>query len=166
LFREGAKILRECALLGADATVIVVDRDRTPPRERWRRLVDQRRQLREARDRPLSMPVSIGVAVETIEAWLLADELAVCGILGLANPEQPMASPEKLCGKPGDHDHPKSVLKSYLARDRQPERSFLDRVLAIAQAMNLDVVAERCPEGFAPFRQDVIAELGPRVGLA
>jgi len=161
LCRDGAKMVRECCRAGAEAAVIVIDRDRTAPRERWRRLDEQRRRIREDRERPVAIPVAIGVAVETIEAWLLADELALCRVLGLPNPEKPMASPEGLDGTPGEATHPKCVLNRYFARDTKQDREFLDRVAAVAREMDLDVVARMCPEGFERFRSDVMAQVGP-----
>ena len=159
--REGARFIWRCVLYGAEAAVVVIDRDRTPPRERWRELCEQRERVKADPERPLAIPIAIGVAVETIEAWLLADEVALCDVLGIPRPREPMGSPEKLDGAPGEATHPKYVLSRYFARDANPERRFLDRVVALAQKMSLDVVARMCPEGFARFRDDVMQEFGP-----
>jgi len=137
---------------------MVIDRDRTAPRKRWRELNQQREALRSDAQRPLALPVAIGVAVETIEAWLLADEVALCDVLGMPHPKEPMGSPEKLDGAPGEHTHPKYVLNQRLRRDTTLGRSFLDQVGAIAARMDLDVVARQCPEGFGRFRDDVTRE--------
>jgi hypothetical protein len=146
---------------GAEAAVIVVDRDRTPGRERLGKLVAQREGLRSDRERPLLVPISVGVAVETIEAWLLADEVVLCEVLGLPHPAQPKGSPEALDGTPGQANHPKCVLNQHLSRDTHPGRHFLDQAMEIARHMDLEKVARVCPQGFAPFREDVISELGP-----
>jgi len=166
LCRSAAPFVRECTLRGADAAVVVVDRDRGEPRRRLRALIDQRERLRHDPNRPLAVPMAVGVAVETVEAWLLADEMRLCEVLGLSHPDQPMGSPEQLSGKPGEPDHPKSVLNAYFARDADGSREFLDRVVALGRMMDLDVVARRCPQGFAHFRDDVLAELGPHFGRA
>jgi hypothetical protein len=158
LCREGARFIRRCALFGAEAVVIVIDRDRTPPRKRWRELSEQRDVLRTDRARPLAIPVAIGVAVETIEAWLLADEVGLCDVLDIPRPKEPMGSPEKLDGAPGEPTHPKYVLNQYLRRDTKQGRGFLGQVAAIARRMDLDVVARQCPEGFGRFRDDVTRE--------
>jgi len=165
LCRDAARTARQCVRFGAQGVVVVVDRDRTPPRGRWRGLVEQKEGLRNHPDRPLVIPMAVGVAVETVEAWLLADEVGLCDALGLPHPDQPMRSPEGLDGPPGKADHPKSVLAAYLARDTVQGRGFLDQVAAIARAMDLDTVARRCPQGFDRFREDVLREFGPAFGL-
>lgn len=160
LCRQGARLVRACARLGAEAAVIVVDNDRRSPRQRWRALRQQRENLRSDRERPLGLPLAIGVAVETIEAWLLADEVTLCDVLRIPRPSEPMGSPENLDGEPGQPNHPKWVLNQYLSRDTRPGRGFLDQVAAIGRGMDLDAVARQCPEGFGRFRDDVVRELG------
>jgi hypothetical protein len=164
LCRQAARLIRDCVRSGAEAAVVVVDRDRTESRKRLDALRQQREDLRTGRGKPLWIPMAVGVAVETVEAWLLADELCLCDVLGLPHPDQPIGSPEKLNGHPGEPRHPKYVLNGYFNRDVRPERGFRDRVLAVAQRMNLDMVAERCPQGFARFREDVLREFGPLFG--
>jgi hypothetical protein len=160
LCRQAAVFVRECVREGAEAAVVLVDRDRTRGTRRLRDLTAQRQKLRE---RNLSIPFAVGVAVETIEAWLLADEMALCDVLGLPNPSEPMPSPETWCGKPGTPDHPKSVLGEYLSQAADGVVSFRDRAIAIAERANLDVVAARRPQGFARFREDVLREFGPHM---
>jgi len=164
LCRRGAKIVRACALWGAEAAVVVIDRDRTEPRRRLRALREQRDRLRSDPERPLAIPMAVGVAVETIEAWLLADEVTLCDVLRLPHPSQPRGSPEDLDGRPSEPTHPKYVLNAYFNRDKYRTRGFLDRVAEVAREMDLDVVARRCPRGFRRFREDVIRELGPYFG--
>lgn len=164
LCRHAARLARACVRFGAEGIVVVVDRDRTPARERWRALVEQRERLRSDRQRPLLVPMAVGVAVETIEAWLLADEVAVCDALGVAHPDQPIGSPERLDGPAGTAAHPKAVLGTYLARDAVEGRGFLEQVVAIVEAADLDTIARRCPQGFARFREDVVRESGPAIG--
>jgi len=166
LCRKGAGLVRACAGFGAEAAVLLVDRDRTKPRERLGALRVQRDRLRAGPKRPLPIPVAVGVAVETVEAWLLADEVTVCDVLGLAHPESPMGSPERLVGAPGEATHPKYVLNNYFSQDADPQRTFLDRVAAVALRMNLDTVARQCPQGFGQFRDDVLHEFRPCLGRA
>ena len=166
LCRKSAELVRACAAFGAEAAVVLVDRDRTKPRERLAALRRQRERLRGDAKRPLPIPMAVGVAVETIEAWLLADEITLCDVLGLPHPEQPMGSPEKLDGGPGETTHPKYVLNTYFHGDTETQRGFLDRVAAVAQNMDMDTVARQCPQGFRRFRDDVLHEFGPRFGRA
>jgi hypothetical protein len=165
LCRKAAGFIRQCVWRRAEGVIVVVDRDRTGP-QRLKDLLDQREQLRQDRSRPLAVPVAVGVAIETIEAWLLADEVALCDELGLPRPSEPGKSPEKLDGKPGEPTHPKHVLSSYLRKDTRGTRTFLEQVNALAACMDLDVVARRCPEGFGRFRDDVLSEFGLHLSRA
>ncbi|NQT85152.1 DUF4276 family protein [bacterium] len=156
---QAAKFVRECVRAGAGAAVVLVDRDRTQRGKRHRALVHQREELRKF----LSIPFAVGVAVETIEAWLLADEMALCRVLGLPNPSEPMGRPEDLCGGAGTVTHPKMVLSNYLARAVDRDAIFRDWAISIGRNADLDVIADRCPQGFARFREDVLREFSPPV---
>jgi hypothetical protein len=61
----------------ADAIVAVVDRDGERNTDRIGELNAGRDELQKA-----NKPCAVGVAIEMIEAWLLADEKALCGALG------------------------------------------------------------------------------------
>lgn len=132
-----------------------------------RRAQERLKRLRELRERfhgkgvRFHVPVALGVAVETIEAWLLADEDALARVLGVRQRPEHIGSPEDLRGARGGADDPKARLNSWLRHDTQSPRSFLQQVNALIREIDLDVVAQRCPRGFAPFREDVLRNLGP-----
>ena len=151
--------LRQAAREGAQAAVVLVDAD-TKGQRRLNRLELRRRKL-VAKNVALGLRTAIGVAVEKLEAWLLADEMALCRVLGLPNPPEPMKRPEELKGMRGGADDAKTVLGEYLAKDQRGPRSFLEHARAIVAEMDLDEVARKCPKGFEPFRQDVQEKLGP-----
>ena len=158
ILKRGAAHLQDVARMGASAAVVLVDADGKGA-ERLRAL----RALREravARNPRLAIPTAVGVAVEKFDAWLLADEMALCRVLGLPNPSQPMGSPEELRGRGGSADDAKTRLKEYLAEDRHGPRPFLEVVHAIVREMDLDVARQKCPKGFAPFLQEVRHQLG------
>ena len=106
----------------------------------------------------LAIPTAIGVAVEKFEAWLLADELSLCRVLGLPNPDEPLKNPEEFRGKRGDADDAKAKLKDYLARDQRGPRTFLEQIHAIVATMDLDIVARRC-KSFQQFQDEVREQL-------
>lgn len=141
---------------GCTAVIVVVDRDRTRPGLRlaalkaWRTYAEQEGEA-------LSMKTALGVAVETVEAWLIADETALNTALDLHPRAVTAPAPEQLNGAPGTDKHPKTYLRSLLARKRREVRWPYD---AIAEQARLDVLAARCPEGFAPFAAEVKARGG------
>ncbi|MBM4397859.1 MAG: DUF4276 family protein, partial [Deltaproteobacteria bacterium] len=98
--------LKESAREGVDAVVVVVDRDgRGTNGEKLKRLRDGRDL---ARREGLTLPAALGVAIETMEAWLLADQRALSEAIGSKVRLQP--SPENLCGEKGSDRHPKTRL--------------------------------------------------------
>lgn len=143
--------LVEARARNCNALVIVVDRDRTPGTTR-------RDQLREGRElaaknhRELAERTAIGVAIETVEAWLLSDEVALNAVLktSASIPTQP--SPEKLDGAPRTGRHPKVHLQQLIAR---ADASCTEPYDQIAEQLRLDVLEKRCPEGFAPLAHEL-----------
>lgn len=156
---QGQSLVLAGAREGCQAAVLLVDAD-LKANMRLRRLREIRAAVAQARP-GLAIPVAVGVAAEKFEAWLLADELHLCRVLGLPNPSEPLRDPESWTGMGGAPDDAKTVLGQYLARDHRGPRAFLDVAGAIVREMDLDVVARRCPHGFAPFVAEVRTRLGP-----
>lgn len=153
--------IKEAARAGAAAAVVLVDADGRG-KERLKRLEEHRQRLI-ADNAALGIPSAIGVAVEVIEAWLLADQAAITRALGLPDPPERVENPEALKGKRGSGDHPKDVLRRLLAQDRRGPRSFLRQVQAIARELDVRLLAERC-RSFRRFRDEVRQHLGPLFG--
>lgn len=154
--RKVAAALRRAQLAEARAAVIVVDRDRTPGQERLHKLREGRSQ---AQTKGLTLPLAVGVAIETMEAWLLADEQAIvaaldCGPIGRG------VDPESLRGRPRQADHPKVMLQAHVEHDKH-QRPALDCLRAIAEVAELNVIRDRCPSGFQPFYEEVRQFLAP-----
>jgi len=145
--------IREANRQGFDGIAIVVDRDGDT--ERIKRL---KKGVEDASSE-VPLPAVVGVAVETIEAWLLADEQAIrealdCDVAAGIDPE-------KLTGRPGTMDHPKDRLAELLARDTDEGRTNSERFDTIADRANVAVVERRCKQGFAPYAKDVRHIFGP-----
>lgn len=147
------------ALLGlregreADAIVIVVDRDGERNADRIVELTKGREQLRQEHK-----PCAAGVAIEKIEAWLLADEKALCRALD--DPTiQRQPDPEKLTAQETSSDHhPKGRLERLMVRALKrdiPTGAFPDHYADIATHLDLRVLEERCPQGFRSFAEQV-----------
>ena len=130
-----------------DGVVFVIDRDGPGNKQR---LDELRKGRNEGKKDGLSVPTTVGVAVEMLEAWLLADEHALAEALrkklsgGLPDPE-------------GMKD-PKAELNR-LDADDAFEGDAVQRAETIATTASLDKVSERCPRGFAEFRKDVAENL-------
>lgn len=143
----------EAAISKCTAVVIVVDRDGTAPGLRLAALSAGRTHA-DSDGQALAKKTVIGVAVETVDAWLLADETAINAALDPHPPAIPAPSPEQLSGAARSEKHPKTQLRLLLARGRREVAWPYD---AIAERVRLDVLEARCPVGFAAFAADVKA---------
>ena len=116
----------------------------------------------EGRNRELPQyPMAIGIAHPCIESWLLADATAIRRALELGStpdvPDEPEALPAPLANR---NRNPKTAL-----RDTFPmcgkELSGKQKD-CIAAAMNdMSLVRNRCPQGFAPFADEVETRIRP-----
>ncbi len=121
---------------GVDIVVAVVDTDRT-------RINERLRLLREAQQRcerdGTAVCMAEGLAVRSVEAWLLADEQAIAAVFdgdvgGLAFP-----SPEK-------EPSPKATLNRVVRRlTGGTEVTFAPFADALAERIRLEVLRKRCP---------------------
>jgi hypothetical protein len=133
--------------------VFVVDTEVNHP-GRWE-------ELRRGRDSELlDYPAAIGVAHPCIEAWLLVDGPAISRALGLAQRIEVPAEPESLPAPCKDRNrNPKAILGRCAGQD-QPLSSA--QTTRIAQEIrDLDTIRARCPNGFAPFAQEVVGYIRP-----
>jgi len=162
ILKKGYARLREAARLGGKGAVMLVDADGHGP-ERLKILRQHRERVWSKKDR-LFIPVAVGVAIEKFEAWLLADEAALCVTLGLPRSPGSAESPEGLKGRRGGPDDPKARLKAWFEQDGLGPRTYQEQVVAVVEAMDLDTVSRVCPRGFGPFREDVVRQLGESVG--
>ena len=101
----------EARISGCTAVVVVVDRDGSAVGLRLTALSAGRTQA-DGEGEALAKKTALGVAVETVEAWLLADETALNTALD-PHPHAAMTpSPELLAGAARSEKHPKGAASS------------------------------------------------------
>ncbi len=154
-----AKLRRFLERQDIDAVVAVVD-SADDPRGRLKQLQDGRR-LAEQDNLPLSLRCAVGVAIQEIEAWLLADEDARCCGFG------DDVGRRSLPSSPEDIADPKTTFAEFqgdclTARPKEFDAHLIRR--AIVDNMRIDVVARRCPAGFEPFKREIEERIGPLFG--
>jgi len=145
---------RQARINGSAGAVFVVDSD-GDLKGRSRNLRDGRRM------EPGEFPMAIGIAHPCIETWLLADPAAIRRGLELpSNPETP-DEPESLPLRAQDkRKNPKAALAR--AAGQQKQDLSARKKERIAAAMNdLPLLRERCPQGFAPFADEVECHIRP-----
>jgi len=135
------------------AVVIVVDRDRQPSRER----LDPLKRARDQMSAEGPAPCAVGLAVETFDAWMIADGKAIEKAGG--DPSRSHPDPEKLSGKEGSGDHPKERAYEILG----PPNVLGGKYAVVAAAADLQFLEQRCSKGFKPFAADVRRCLKPVV---
>jgi len=145
---------RQARLNRSDGAVFVVDSE-GDLRQRTRDLNDGRRA------EPGSFPMAVGVAHPCIEAWLLADASAICRGVELAGNPQVPDEPERLPAPRQDRENnPKRELAK-LAGQRRKDLSAAEKD-KVADAMDdMATVRSRCPQGFAPFADEVEEHIRP-----
>lgn len=140
-----AKILDEILVnwrLSQPLIILLVDSDNQPPAERAAIL--------EAALKRNSLVGAVGIAVKEFESWLIADAQAIRKIIG-NNVHHDFQTPEALaCGEA------KQQLQKWIQDIAHPSRQLIDIRRELANAMNLDVVANLCPS-FKAFRQALLA---------
>lgn len=137
-YKRALRWLIEAEKRGYDALVFVIDRDRR--RERIREMNMAQHSLTQSQ-----LPRALGVAIESFDAWILADQKALGIVLGCNVPQQ--KSPERM-------RDPKARCETL--RDRSGKdlalRDMYREVLANAE---VEVLEKRCPDGLAPFAERV-----------
>jgi hypothetical protein len=132
-FKRALRWVLDAHERGFDAVVILVDHDGHPER------------VREFDDAQVNQSIpfrrALGVAIRTFDAWMLADEHALSAVLGYTVTRQP--NPENV-------RDPKQKCVGLLSNCSQA-MSQREMYAATAAGADLDVVAERCPRGFAVF---------------
>ena len=143
--RKAQSAIRQAHQGQYHAVTIVIDRDR---RSNAKTIVP----LREGRDAmaPMSFPpCAVGMAVEAFDAWMISDGKAVKAAKG--EPTKSHPAPEKLDGKEGTGRHPKDVAAQVFSGKASLTASYA----AVAEHVDLELLARACPLGFAPFAQEV-----------
>ncbi len=100
------------------------------------------------------------MAVEAFDAWMIADGNAVSAAGGDGSRSHP--DPEKLSGKEGTGSHPKDRAAEIFGGHAKLTEAYM----AVADNVDLEVLAKACPRGFEPFAEDVREKIRPAVGQA
>ena len=147
------RAIQEAAVRGCTSVAVVIDRDRTPGNDRLDRLRGGRDELASI-GIALANQTAVGVAIEAVEAWLLADEHALNDALDPEPSASGFPEPESLDGPPGSPTHPKPLFVDIVKRAR---RKVDDAYQAVASIADLATVRTRCQKGFGNFAEDVQA---------
>lgn len=141
-FKRAIRWLLEARKRGYDAVVLVVDEDG---------YAERASELATAQEySAMDFPRAFGIAIRTFDAWMLADEAALTTVLGYHIQRQ--AKPEELA-------RPKQICQ-HLLDTSGGSLSQTEMYARLAEVLDLALLEERCPRGFAPFAQRV-RQLGP-----
>lgn len=121
-----------------DAVVVLVDEDGDA--ERVRQMNQAQAHTTKSR-----LPRAVGVAIRTFDAWMLADEVALSQALRKTVPTQ---------RAPENNPKPKEACER-LRDAHAPNLGLAEMYASVAARVRVDVVAKRCPRGFAPFAKRV-----------
>lgn len=135
LYKRVLQWILEARRSGFDALVLVIDED--GHRERIRDLDQAQAEV----ERTYHLPRALGLAIRSFDAWMLADESALTGVLQCSIQRQP--SPE-------DNRDPKSSCKT-LRDSSGTEIALRDLYAKVALCVDLQRLSERCPKGFGTF---------------
>ena len=134
-----------------DAIFVVVDHDRDRKRATAiRKGVDD---LMDETAAAFACESVVGFAIETFDAWMLADRQALENALKIDVGKLP--SPENLNGKPGTDRHPKRRMKDMIDRSHASVDHPSQLYPKLAEALNLERLEKLCPKGFGVFAKDV-----------
>lgn len=138
----------------SNGAVFVVDSDGDLRKKRKK--LDSGRELG-----PSGLPMAIGVAHPCIESWLLSDADALCCGLNLTDASAVPEKPEELPAPCRDRRHnPKTVLAA-LGNARQKKISVEDKNNIAKALSDMSLLRNRCPQGFAPFADEVETHIRP-----
>jgi hypothetical protein len=153
--KKAQQAIREAGQGGFDALAIVIDRDRRPDSRTLRPL----RQGRDALAQEAFPACAIGTAVETFDAWMIADGKAAKAAGG--DPAKTHPNPESLDRKEGTDKHPKDVADAVF--DTEGGSGLGPMYAVVAEHVDLELLENACPQGFAPFAAEVRERIRPAV---
>lgn len=140
---------------GCRAVVILIDRDTEPDSERIALLKEGRGSLATYVGYPAC---AVGCAVETFDAWMIADGKAIGKAGGDSSNSHP--EPEKLRGKKEtSRDHPKNRAAEIFGVNVKNIPS--SKYATVALHVDLELLEKACPKGFKPFADEVRDKILP-----
>ena len=137
VFKKFIAALIDAKSRGFHGVIGLVDCDRDRSRIRS---VDQAQS-----ESTIIFPRAFGVAIETFDAWFLADEVALSSYFGINVQAQP---------DPESCSDAKSVIKA-LRNSGELFDGLADCYSELAKIVDLEMMARRCPNGFAVWMQRV-----------
>ena len=138
---------------GYEALFVVVDRDADRAKERAvRRAPDE---LRQETPAAFAIETVVGVAIETFDAWMLADDQAVSEVLGCDASAE--GHPESLAGAPNTKDHTKTRMDGLIRSSASAGKHRWQLYPRIAEKASLARLKRKCPKGFGRFAKEVRA---------
>lgn len=136
-YKRAIRWLLEARKRGYDGIVLVIDEDGQA--ERVKEIADAQNYASS------ELPRALGVAIRTFDAWMLADEQSLTAVLGCKIQRQP---------EPEGVKDPKRACKDL--RDAcEADLSQTQMYVRIAELVELSLLEQRCPRGFAPFAERV-----------
>ena len=135
LGRKFIGIIQYAERQGYDAVVILMDHDGYDSRPKSATYAQEAIVT--------SLPRAVGIAVQSFDAWFLADHSALSTVLEVKVDMQP--DPETI-------SDPKMRCQT-LNEIANSGRSLRDVYSIVAAIMNLDILRQRCPIGFAVFAE-------------
>lgn len=141
---------------GCLGTIAVADRDGPQGASRLDEL-NNGRSRSHSNDSPVH-PISVGIAVESIEAWTLGDAQAIATVLEVSVEAVRQcyreSKVEELYEQSGKAElRPKGILERVAEiKHRKPDVAFR---VEVANQTDLGTLERNCPNGFAAFATDV-----------
>ena len=136
-FKRALRWMFEAQKRGYDAVVLLIDQDDRPERIK---------EFDDAQDYgEIGIRRAQGIAIRTIDAWILADEAALSTVLGCSVDRQ--RNPETI-------SDPKSICRA-LRDESGTDIRLSEMYSAVAATADVAILAKRCPKGFSPFADRV-----------
>lgn len=139
---------------GCQAIIILIDRDTKPDSERIALLKEGRDTLATYVGYPVC---AVGCAVETFDAWMIADGKAI-GLAG-GDASRSHREPEKMDGKEDTGRHPKDRAGEVFGG----KTGLSPKYAAVALHVDLELLEKACPKGFKPFAEEVRDKILPTI---
>ena len=137
MFKKAVACLRYAERQGYEAVVLVIDQDDD---------VSRRKQLERAQeDAHFEVRRAMGVAIRTFDAWMVADEKALSEALNAVVQTQP--NPEEMADA-------KAICRGF-CDEHGYESGLTGLYAAMAEKARLEVLEERCGDGFGVFARRV-----------
>jgi hypothetical protein len=134
---------------GYKGLVIVQDRDRKTQRQ----AIAPLEEVRDTFSLASAVNIALGLAIETFDAWMIADPDAIEKAGGDKNHHH--ANPEALDKKEGTGQHPKDIAALIFDSGKRLDKEYQK----IARFIDLGLLKNRCQKGFESFANDVRTNL-------